>query len=132
MERTFVMIKPDGVERGLIGNVISRFESKGFKLIKAKLIQLDKELAGRHYVEHKDKPFFGGLVDFITSGPSFAMVWEAPNAVKNARALIGQTNPADAAPGTIRGDFALILDSNIIHGADSVESAERESQLYFQ
>lgn len=132
MERTFVMVKPDGVERGLIGSIVSRFENKGFKLVKAKLIQIDRPLAEIHYGEHVQKPFFGELVDFITSGPCFAMVWEGKGAVNNARSLIGKTNPADAAPGTIRGDYGLIVDSNVVHGSDSDESAEREIRLFFE
>ncbi|MFF2481797.1 nucleoside-diphosphate kinase [Paenibacillus sp. NPDC058071] len=131
MERTFVLVKPDGVKRGLIGSVVSRFENKGFTLTEAKLLTVDQDLAETHYGEHKEKPFFGELVSFITSGPSFAMIWEGPGAVKNARALIGKTNPADAEPGTIRGDFAVSVDSNIIHGSDSDESAAREIHLFF-
>ncbi|ACS99893.1 nucleoside-diphosphate kinase [Paenibacillus sp. JDR-2] len=131
MERTFVMVKPDGVKRGLIGSIVARFEHKGFRLIQAKLIEIDTPLAERHYSEHAAKPFFGELVEFITSGPSFAMVWEGPGAVKNARTLIGRTNPTDADAGTIRGDYALSVESNIVHGSDSVESAEREIGMFF-
>ncbi|MUT68043.1 nucleoside-diphosphate kinase [Paenibacillus sp. NEAU-GSW1] len=131
MERTFVLVKPDGVKRGLVGNIVARFESKGFKLEQAKLITIDQELAKTHYAEHAERPFFGELVSFITSGPSFAMVWEGDGAVKNARSLIGKTNPADAEPGTIRGDFALSVESNIVHGSDSLESADREIHLFF-
>ncbi|MFX3632347.1 MAG: nucleoside-diphosphate kinase [Candidatus Pristimantibacillus sp.] len=131
MEQTFIMVKPDGVKRGLIGNIVARFEAKGFKLAQAKLITIDKKLAETHYGEHAERPFFGDLVDFITSGPSFAMVWEGPDAVKNARMMIGKTNPSDSEPGTIRGDYALITSHNIIHGSDSNESAAREIKLFF-
>ncbi|QAY66777.1 nucleoside-diphosphate kinase [Paenibacillus protaetiae] len=132
MSRTFVMVKPDGVERGLIGEIVARFECKGFKIKEAKLMQIERSLAETHYGEHKERPFFGDLVDFITSGPVFAMVLEGKDAVKNARSLIGKTNPADAEPGTIRGDLAMDVSSNIIHGSDSDESAEREIKLFFQ
>ncbi|GGG76366.1 MULTISPECIES: nucleoside-diphosphate kinase [Paenibacillus] len=131
MERTFILVKPDGVKRGLVGNIVSRFESKGFHLAQAKLISIDQSLAETHYAEHAARPFFGDLVSFITSGPSFAMVWEGDGAVKNARSLIGKTNPADAEPGTIRGDFALSVESNIVHGSDSPENADREIGLFF-
>ncbi|GGG04888.1 nucleoside-diphosphate kinase [Paenibacillus abyssi] len=132
MERTFVMVKPDGVKRALIGEIVARFEKKGFQLIDAKLMSISTELAQDHYGEHKERPFFGELVDFITSGPVFAMIWEGQDAVKNARAIIGKTNPADAAPGTIRGDFALDVASNIVHGSDSPDSAVREIGLFFK
>ncbi|PZD94954.1 nucleoside-diphosphate kinase [Paenibacillus sambharensis] len=131
MEKTFVMVKPDGVQRGLIGAVVSRFEQKGLTLADAKVMTIPRALAEEHYGEHREKKFFGELVDFITSGPVFAMVWEGPNAVQNARTLIGKTNPAEAGPGTIRGDYALIVDSNIVHGSDSPESAAREIGLFF-
>lgn len=131
MEQTFIMVKPDGVKRGLIGNIVARFEARGFKLAQAKLITIDKKLAETHYGEHAERPFFGDLVDFITSGPSFAMVWEGPNAVINARMMIGKTNPSESEPGTIRGDYALITNRNIIHGSDSNESAAREIKLFF-
>ncbi|XEC93851.1 nucleoside-diphosphate kinase [Paenibacillus tarimensis] len=131
MERTFVMVKPDGVKRGLIGEIVARFEKRGFRLAGAKLMAVSRELAERHYIEHKERPFFGELVDFITSGDVFAMVWEGKDAVKIARSMIGKTNPADADPGTIRGDYALTVESNIIHGSDSPESAEREIGLFF-
>ena len=132
MSRTFVMIKPDGVERNLIGEIVSRFERKGLKIEAAKLMQIDRTLAETHYGEHKERPFFGDLVDFITSGPVFAMVLEGHEAVQNARSLIGKTNPTEAAPGTIRGDFATEVGSNIIHGSDSDESAAREIKLFFE
>jgi nucleoside-diphosphate kinase len=132
VEQTFVMVKPDGYKRGLVGAVVTRFENKGLILKEAKVMTIPQALAEEHYREHKEKKFFGELVDFITSGPVFAMIWEGPDAVKNARSIIGKTNPSEAAPGTIRGDYALIVDSNIVHGSDSPESAEREIHLFFQ
>ncbi|WP_078391172.1 nucleoside-diphosphate kinase [Shouchella patagoniensis] len=132
MERTYVMIKPDGVQRNLIGNIVSRFEQKGFTLVAAKLVSLSEETAKTHYGEHKERPFFGELVDFITSGPVFAMVWEGESVVKTARQLIGATNPLEAAPGTIRGDLAIQVSMNVVHGSDSVESAEREIGIFFE
>jgi nucleoside-diphosphate kinase len=131
MERTFLMIKPDGVQRGLIGEIVSRFEKKGFKLENAKFMMVSRELAEKHYEELKDKPFFGELVDFITSGPVFAMIWEGNNVISVARAMMGKTNPADAAPGTIRADYAVSVGMNIIHGSDSPENAAREIDLWF-
>lgn len=131
MERTFLMIKPDGVQRGLIGEIVSRFEKKGFKLANAKFMTVSRELAEKHYEELKDKPFFGELVDFITSGPVFAMIWEGNNVISVARAMMGKTNPADAAPGTIRADYAVSVGMNIIHGSDSPENAAREIDLWF-
>ncbi|WP_368651959.1 nucleoside-diphosphate kinase [Ornithinibacillus sp. 4-3] len=131
MEKTFLMVKPDGVQRNLIGEVVAKFENKGFKLVGAKLMQIPNELAEEHYGEHKERPFFGELVEFITSGPVFAMVWEGENVIKTARNMMGATNPADAAPGTIRGDFGLTVGKNVIHGSDSPESAEREINLFF-
>ncbi|MBD2844330.1 nucleoside-diphosphate kinase [Paenibacillus sp. IB182496] len=131
MEQTFVMVKPDGVAKGIIGEIVSRFEKKGFTLAQGKVMTIPTELAERHYGEHRERPFFGELVEFITSGPVFAMVWEGADAVKNARALIGKTNPSEAAPGTIRGDYALDVASNIVHGSDSPESAQREIALFF-
>ncbi|TCT25577.1 nucleoside diphosphate kinase [Melghiribacillus thermohalophilus] len=131
MEKTFLMVKPDGVQRNLIGEVVSRFEKKGFQLVGAKLMQVSKELAEKHYEEHKDKPFFGELVDFITSGPVFAMVWEGENVIATARQMMGKTNPQEALGGTIRGDYGLSVGKNVIHGSDSKESAEREIGLFF-
>jgi len=131
MEKTFLMVKPDGVQRNLTGEIVQRFEKKGFKLVGAKLMQISNELAEQHYGEHKERPFFGELVDFITSGPVFAMVWEGEGVILTAREMMGKTNPADAAPGTIRGDFAVTVGKNIIHGSDSAESAEREIGLFF-
>ncbi|MCJ1907365.1 nucleoside-diphosphate kinase [Planococcus ruber] len=132
MEKTFLMVKPDGVQRNVIGEIVARFEKKGYHLIGAKLMQIPTELAEQHYGEHKERPFFGELVDFITSGPVFAMVWEGENVILTARQMMGATNPKDAAPGTIRGDFAVTVGKNMIHGSDSAESAEREIGLFFK
>jgi nucleoside-diphosphate kinase len=132
MEKTFLMVKPDGVQRGLIGEIVSRLEKKGFQLVGAKFMQVSKELAEQHYAEHKERPFFGELVDFITSGPVFAMVWQGENVIATARQMMGSTNPKDAQPGTIRGDFGLTVGKNVIHGSDSPESAEREIGLFFK
>lgn len=132
MERTFLMVKPDGVQRNLIGEIVGRFEKKGFQLVGAKLMQITPELAGEHYGEHKERPFFGELVDFITSGPVFAMVWEGENVIATSRLLVGATNPKESAPGTIRGDFAVTVGKNIIHGSDSADSAVREIGLFFK
>ncbi|SIT66458.1 nucleoside-diphosphate kinase [Edaphobacillus lindanitolerans] len=132
MEKTFLMVKPDGVQRNLIGDIVSRFEQKGFQLVGAKLMQIPQELAEQHYGEHKERPFFGELVDFITSGPVFAMVWEGENVISTARLMMGATNPKESAPGTIRGDYAVTVGKNIIHGSDSPESAEREIGLFFK
>lgn len=131
VEHTYVMIKPDGVARGLVGEVISRFERKGLTLEKMRMLTIDEDLAGRHYAEHTDKPFFGELVDFITSGPVVAMEWSGESAVTVARTLMGVTNPVEAAPGTIRGDYGLVITNNIVHGSDSVESAQRELGIFF-
>lgn len=131
MERTFIMIKPDGVQRGLIGDIVSRFEHRGLKLVGAKLLQVDKDLAEKHYAEHRERPFFGELVSFITSSPVFAMVWEGANAVSIARSMMGKTNPVDSLPGTIRGDYGISVGMNLIHGSDSTESAAREIALWF-
>ncbi|WP_100010796.1 nucleoside-diphosphate kinase [Lentibacillus sediminis] len=131
MEKTFLMVKPDGVQRNLVGEIVGRLEAKGFKLAGAKLMNITDELAKTHYGEHKDKPFFGELVDFITSGPVFAMVWEGENVIGTAREMMGKTNPQEAAPGTIRGDFGVTVGKNIIHGSDSAESASREISLFF-
>jgi nucleoside-diphosphate kinase len=131
VERTFIMVKPDGVQRNLIGEIVTRFEKKGFKLASAKLMSVSKDLAEEHYGEHKERPFFGELVGFITSSPVFAMVWEGDNVIATARTMMGKTNPADAAPGTIRGDYGISVGMNIIHGSDSPESAQREIGLWF-
>ncbi|WP_223632824.1 nucleoside-diphosphate kinase [Planococcus sp. 4-30] len=132
MEKTFLMVKPDGVQRNVIGEIVARFEKKGYHLAGAKLMQIPTELAEEHYGEHKERPFFGELVEFITSGPIFAMVWEGENVILTARQMMGATNPKDAAPGTIRGDFAVTVGKNMIHGSDSAESAEREIGLFFK
>ena len=131
MEKTFLMIKPDGVQRNLIGTIVSRLENKGFKIVGAKLMVVSEDLAKTHYGEHSERPFFWELVDFITSGPVFAMVLEGENAIKVARTVVGATNPSEADPGTIRGDFGMSVAKNIIHGSDSPESAEREIGLFF-
>lgn len=131
MERTLVLVKPDGVQRGLAGAVLNRFERRGLKLIGLKLMQVDEALADRHYAEHVGKPFFAGLRDFITSSPLVAAVFEGEGAVQIARSTMGATNPADAAPGTIRADFAVDLGRNVVHGSDSPESGEREASLFF-
>jgi nucleoside-diphosphate kinase len=130
-ERTFVMVKPDGVGRRLCGEVIRRFEAKGLKLIGLKMQIMSESLAGEHYAEHAEKPFFGSLVSFITSGPVVQMVWEGANAVEVARKMNGTTNSLEADVGTIRGDFGLSLQNNIVHASDSVETASREIALYF-
>ncbi|WP_078413562.1 nucleoside-diphosphate kinase [Priestia abyssalis] len=132
MERTFLMVKPDGVQRNVVGEIVSRFERKGFQLVGAKLMQITPELAEQHYGEHKEKPFFGDLVSFITSGPVFAMVWQGENVIATARQMMGKTHPKEALPGTIRGDYGLTLDKNVIHGSDAPESATREIGLFFK
>lgn len=131
MERTFVALKPDAVQRGLIGEIIRKFEKKGFKIIGLKILNVDMQTAEKHYAEHKGKPFYDGLVNFITSGPIVAMVLEGVNAVDAARKLMGATNPVNAEPGTIRADYAHTMQRNIVHGADSAQSAEREIAIYF-
>ena len=131
MERTFIMIKPDGVQRNLVGEVISRFETKGFTLVGMKFLKVSRELAEKHYDVHKERPFFGSLVDFITSSPVVAMVWEGDGVVAGARTIIGATNPLTAAPGTIRGDFAVSIGRNLIHGSDGIETAQSEIALWF-
>lgn len=131
VERTFVMVKPDGVRRGLVGEVIGRFERRGFTLEKLALVDVDAELARRHYAEHVDKPFFPDLLEFITSGPVVAMQVAGESAVSVVRSMMGTTNPVEAAPGTIRGDLALVITENIVHGSDSTESAERELAIWF-
>lgn len=131
MERTFVMLKPDAVQRGLMGDILKRIESKGYKLLAMKFLTIPREQAERHYAEHKGKPFFEGLIDYMTSGPSLMMVWEGENIVASMRNMMGKTNPNDATPGTIRGDYAQQTGRNIIHGSDSPESAKREIELFF-
>jgi len=132
MNRTFAMIKPDGVPRGLVGEIISRFEKKGLKIVALKMMQITPELAEKHYAEHIGKPFFADLVRFITSGPVAAMVLEGENAVPIVRTMMGATDPKESAPGTIRGDLAMTINENIIHGSDSAESAWREIGLFFK
>ena len=131
METTLVLLKPDAVQRGLTGEVISRFESRGLKIVGMKLMQMDRAFAGRHYGEHEGKPFFDGLVGFITSGPIVAMALEGLNAVEVVRRTMGETNPVNSQPGTIRGDLALEIGRNIVHGSDSLETAKRELALFF-
>ena len=132
MERTFVAIKPDGVKRGLIGKIIERFEDKGYKIVGLKMLHPTCEMATEHYKEHVGKPFYAGLITYITSGPIIAMAIEGQNAVANIRKVLGATKPEEAEMGSIRADFAQTMDFNIIHGADSVLSAEREINIYFQ
>lgn len=130
-ERTLVLIKPDAMQRRLAGQILARFEDRGLTIRAAKLVQVDRDLAERHYAEHREKPFFGELVEFITSTPTLALVLEGESAVSVVRSTIGATNPADAAPGTIRGDFALAMPDNLVHGSDAPESAAREVALWF-
>ena len=130
-ERSLVLVKPDGVARGLAGQVVARLEAKGLRLVAAELRTLTREVAEEHYGEHRERPFFGSLVEFITSAPLLALVVEGPRAIEAFRALAGATDPVKAAPGTIRGDFALEVQSNIVHGSDSPESAAREIALFF-
>lgn len=131
MERTFVMVKPDGVQRNIVAEVIRRFETKGFTLVGLKMLKVSRELAEKHYDVHKERPFFGSLVDFITSSPVVAMVWEGDGAVASARKIIGATNPLNAEPGTIRGDYGVSIGRNLIHGSDAIETAQREISLWF-
>jgi nucleoside-diphosphate kinase len=131
-QRTLVLVKPDGVQRALIGEIVSRLEGRGLKLIALKMIRITPELADRHYAEHKGKPFFDGLVKFITSGPVVAMIWEGREAVTVVRTLMGSTDPLKAAPGTVRGDLALDLGMNLIHGSDSPQRADVEIDLFFK
>lgn len=130
-QRTFIMVKPDGVRRKLVGEVIKRIETKGYDIKEMKLFTIDESLASKHYAEHTEKPFFGELVSFITSGPVVAMVVEGPDAIAGMRQIMGATNPLEAVPGSIRGDFATVITENIVHGSDSPESAEREVNLFF-
>ena len=131
MQRTLVLVKPDGVQRGLVGTIIERVERRGLKLVGLKMMHLSQDVAARHYAEHRAKPFYDGLLAFITSGPVVAMIWEGREAVTVVRNLIGATDPLKAAPGTIRGDLALDLGMNLIHGSDSPERAETEIALFF-
>ncbi len=132
MERTYLMAKPDAVQRGLCGEIVTRFEKKGLKLVAMKLMVIPKDVAENHYGEHKGKKFFDSLISYITSGPVLAMVWEGEDAVSVCRNMMGKTNPKESAPGTIRGDFGMQTGMNIIHGSDSVESAEREISIFFK
>jgi len=131
VERTLVLVKPDAMARGLAGEIVRRIEARGMILRGAKLVLVDRELAERHYDEHRDKPFFGELVEFITSGPTLALVVEGESAIPVVRSTMGATNPLDASPGTIRGDLALAMPDNLVHGSDSAESAEREVGMWF-
>jgi nucleoside-diphosphate kinase len=131
VERTLVLVKPDGVRRGLAGEVIRRLEDKGLTLVRLELRTLDRETAEQHYGEHRERPFFGELVEFITGGPLVALVVEGPNAVAGVRRMMGVTNPVEATPGSIRGDYALEIGQNLVHGSDSPESAARETALFF-
>ena len=132
MERTLVLIKPDGVQRGLVGELVRRFERRGLHLVGLKLTAISRELAEEHYAEHRGRPFFDAVIEFITSSPVVAMVWEGPNAVTMVRSMMGPTNPATAAPGTIRGDFGIDIGQNVIHGSDSPARAEQEVGLFFE
>ena len=131
VERTLVLIKPDAMQRALAGEIVARFERRGLAIREARLVQVDRELAERHYAEHAEKPFFGELVEFITSAPTLALALEGEGAIAVVRKTMGATNPADASPGSIRGQFALSMPDNLVHGSDSPESAERELQLWF-
>jgi nucleoside-diphosphate kinase len=131
VERTLVLVKPDAMQRGLAGDILGRFERRGLAVREARLLQVDRKLAERHYAEHAEKPFFGELVEFITSAPTLALALEGESAISVVRTTIGATNPTEAAPGTIRGDLALAMPDNLVHGSDSPESAARELQLWF-
>jgi nucleoside-diphosphate kinase len=131
LDRTLILVKPDAFERGLTGEIVARFERKGLKIVAMKHMVVQRDQAEEHYAEHREKPFFGDLVEFITGGPLVAMVLEGYEAVKAARQVIGATNPLEAAPGSIRGDFGLEVQTNLVHGSDSPESAARESRLFF-
>ena len=131
MERTFIMIKPDAVQRGLIGEIIQRFERRGLKMVAMRFVHVPLELAETHYAVHVERPFYAGLIEYITSGPVVAMVWEGSNAIQAARNTMGATNPVDAAPGTIRADFGMEIGRNLVHGSDGLETAEFEIGLWF-
>ncbi|XP_030590864.1 nucleoside diphosphate kinase 3 isoform X1 [Archocentrus centrarchus] len=131
-ERTFVAVKPDGVQRRLVGEIVRRFEKKGFKLVGLKFMQASEELLREHYWDLRSRPFFSGLITYMNSGPVVAMVWQGLDVVKTARKMLGETNPADSLPGTIRGDFCVEVGRNVIHGSDSVESAQKEISLWFR
>lgn len=132
MERTYIMVKPDGVQRRLVGEIIRRFETRGLRLVGLKMLVPTREIAEQHYAVHREKPFFTELVDFITSGPVVAMVWEGPDAIKLTRIMIGATRPAEALPGTIRGDFTTEIQTNLVHGSDAPETAQAEIALWFR
>lgn len=132
MERTLILVKPDGVQRGLVGEVIGRFERRGLKLVGLKFIQMTGQLAADHYAVHRERPFYQSLVEYITSGPVVAMVWEGKDAIAAARATMGATNPVSAAPGTIRGDLGMEIGRNLVHGSDSPENALKEVNLFFE
>lgn len=131
MERTLVIIKPDGVQRGLVGDIIQRLERRGLRLVGMKFMQISKELAGKHYEVHKERPFYQGLIDYITSAPTVVMVWEGTSAIEVVRNTMGATNPSQAMPGTIRGDFGLEIGRNLIHGSDGPDTAKFEVELFF-
>ncbi len=131
VEKTFAMVKPDGVERGLVGEILGRFEKRGLKMCALKFMRVSRELAEEHYGVHRDKPFYDTLIEYITSGPVVASVFEGPNAINAVRATMGATDPAEAAPGTIRGDFGVHIDHNLVHGSDGPDTATREITLFF-
>lgn len=131
VESTFIMVKPDGVARGLVGEIISRFERKGLELTQIRMLTIEEDLARRHYAEHVEKPFFPELLEFITSGPVVAMEWSGESAISVGRALMGATDPMQAAPGTIRADYGLAVTHNLVHGSDGPESAARELEIFF-
>jgi nucleoside-diphosphate kinase len=132
LERTLVLVKPDGVQRGLVAEILGRFERRGLKIVGLRLLQMSPELAGRHYEAHREKPFFGGLVEFITSGPLVAVALEGPRAIEIVRTTMGKTNPVDAPLGTIRGDLGIDIGRNLVHGSDSPENAARELEIFFR
>ncbi|MBW3623701.1 MAG: nucleoside-diphosphate kinase [Armatimonadetes bacterium] len=132
MERTFIMVKPDGVRRGLVGEILRRFEDKGLRVVGLKMVVPSRDLAEKHYGVHRDKPFFNDVVEFITSGPVVALVLEGPDAIALTRAMMGKTRPTEAAPGTIRGDYANSTEQNLVHGSDSPETASEEIELWFR
>ena len=131
VERTLILIKPDAIQRGLAGEILARFERRGLAIREARLVSVDRELAERHYAEHAEKPFFGELVEFITSGPTLALALEGEGAISTVRRTMGATNPADSEPGSIRGDLALSMPDNLVHGSDSPDSAQHELELWF-
>lgn len=131
VERTLIIVKPDGVQRGLVGEIVGRFERRGLKIVALQMQQIDRGTAERHYAEHKGKPFFDGLVSYITSSPSVVMIFEGPQAVAAARCTIGSTKPVEASPGTIRGDLGMMVGRNLVHGSDGTESAAREVEIFF-